>query len=172
MRLRDYPSERNRRTRILAPHADGTKHVEWRSVFAKKPMSRLVPIIVAAIVTLPAFAQSPNEVVKAYIQQAESEHPGFIPSVERGEILYRSTFAARGSKATSCMTCHTENPKAEGKTLAFKPISALAPVANPERLLDMDKVEKWMRRGCKDVLDRECSVQEKADVLSYLLSVR
>jgi len=47
-------------------------------------------------------------------------------------------------------------------------ISPLAPAANPQRFTDSRKVEKWFRRNCGDVLDRECTAQEKADVLAWL----
>ena len=37
---------------------------------------------------------------------------------------------------------------------------------------DTAKIEKWFKRNCKDVLERECSAAEKADVLSYLMGVK
>lgn len=52
-----------------------------------------------------------------------------------------------------------------------KPIDPLAPAANPERFTNPAKVEKWFKRNCKDVLKRECTPQEKGDVLTYLLSI-
>ena len=59
-----------------------------------------------------------------------------------------------------------------GKTRAHKSIEPLAPVANRERLTDPAKVEKWFKRNCKDVLARECTAQEKADFLAFLISVK
>lgn len=53
-----------------------------------------------------------------------------------------------------------------------KTIAPLAPAANPERFTDTAKVEKWFRRNCKDVLSRECTATEKADVLAYLTSLK
>ena len=35
-------------------------------------------------------------------------------------------------------------------------------------LTDVARVDKWFRRNCNDVLSRECSAAEKADVLAYL----
>ena len=35
-----------------------------------------------------------------------------------------------------------------------------------------NKVDKWFRRNCKDVLARECSAAEKADVLAWLISLK
>jgi len=51
-------------------------------------------------------------------------------------------------------------------------VQPLAPAANGQRFTDPAKVEKWFRRNCNDVLGRECSAAEKADVLSWLLSLK
>ena len=53
-----------------------------------------------------------------------------------------------------------------------KPISALAPAFNPERFSDAAKTEKWFRRNCRDVADRECTASEKADVLGWLMTLK
>ncbi|HET6787981.1 MAG TPA: DUF1924 domain-containing protein, partial [Aquabacterium sp.] len=53
-----------------------------------------------------------------------------------------------------------------------KVIGALAPAANTERFTNPSKVEKWFRRNCKDVLSRECSAAEKADVLAWLITLK
>ena len=53
-----------------------------------------------------------------------------------------------------------------------KPVTALAPAFNPERFSDPSKVEKRFRRNCNDVVGRECSAAEKADVLSWLTSLK
>jgi hypothetical protein len=53
-----------------------------------------------------------------------------------------------------------------------KAIEPLAPAANAKRFTDSAKAEKWFRRNCKDVLARECTAAEKADVLAWLISVR
>ncbi|MEG7525318.1 MAG: DUF1924 domain-containing protein [Chromatiales bacterium] len=51
-----------------------------------------------------------------------------------------------------------------------KVIEPLAPSVNPKRFTDQRKVEKWFIRNCKWTLGRECSSQEKGDLLVYLLS--
>ena len=40
------------------------------------------------------------------------------------------------------------------------------------RITDMNKVDNWFKRNCKDVLNRACTPQEKGDVLTYLLTIR
>jgi hypothetical protein len=53
-----------------------------------------------------------------------------------------------------------------------KPIAPLAPAAEPARFTVAAKTEKWFRRNCNDVLGRECSAGEKADVLAWLMGLR
>jgi hypothetical protein len=47
----------------------------------------------------------------------------------------------------------------------------MAPSVNPARFTNTSKVEKWFKRNCKDVLNRECTAQEKGDVITYLMSL-
>ncbi len=94
--------------------------------------------------------------------------PGFAGfSAERGAQFFR-----RPHGDWSCATCHTENPRQAGRhAVTGKAIEPMAPAFNPGRLTDPAKVEKWFRRNCKDVLSRECTAQEKGDVMVYLRSI-
>ncbi len=47
----------------------------------------------------------------------------------------------------------------------------LAPVADAARFTDVAEAEKWFKRNCNDALGRDCTAQEKGDVLTYLISV-
>ena len=70
-------------------------------------------------------------------------------------------------------SCHGASASQDGKHASTgKVIRPLAPGFNPERLTDPSKVEKWFKRNCKDVLERECSASEKADVMAWLISVK
>lgn len=96
---------------------------------------------------------------------------GASASADRGKELYLGKFT--GEKAESCSTCHTPDAKASGRhARTHKVIDPLAPSANPERFTDMAKVEKWFKRNCNEVLNRQCSAQEKADFTAYILSVK
>jgi hypothetical protein len=53
-----------------------------------------------------------------------------------------------------------------------KRVKPLAPAFNPKRFTKEEKVNKWFKRNCNDVLGRECTWQEKADVLAYLISLK
>ncbi len=50
-----------------------------------------------------------------------------------------------------------------------KPWHRLAPALDPERFTDTARSDKWFRHNCKDVLSRECTAAEKADVLAWLV---
>jgi cytochrome c peroxidase len=76
-----------------------------------------------------------------------------------------------GKPATpSCSTCHTTNPRGQGRTRVGKLIEPMAVSANPERFTDPAKVEKWFRRNCTSVLGRECTAEEKGNFITFMIS--
>ena len=82
-------------------------------------------------------------------------------------------FNATAVNDLSCASCHGVSPVLAGKHASTgKIIAPLAPMVNPERFSDSAKVEKWFRRNCKDVLNRECTPLEKADVVAYLKDLK
>ena len=105
---------------------------------------------------LPALEQS---------ARAAGNFSGF--SAERGAAFFRT----KGSD-WSCTTCHMADPRQPGRhTVTGKAIEPMATAVNPRRFTDVAKVEKWFKRNCNDVLDRECTAQEKGDVITYLRSL-
>jgi hypothetical protein len=85
----------------------------------------------------------------------------------------RAFFQGRHGGEWSCASCHGTPPTAQGKHASTgKAIAPLAPAFNPKAFTDTAKVDKWFRRNCKDVTSRECTAQEKADVLAWLLSLK
>ncbi len=90
-------------------------------------------------------------------------------SVERGKAF----FSKQHGKDISCTSCHGSVPTSAGKHLSTgKVLEPLAPAGNAKSLTDSAKVAKWFKRNCNDVLGRECSAQEKADVLAFLISLK
>jgi hypothetical protein len=88
---------------------------------------------------------------------------------DRGQQL----FTTRHGRDWSCASCHGAVPTQAGKHASTgKPIGPMAPAFNPERFTDAAKTEKWFRRNCNDVIGRECTAAEKADVLSWLLTLK
>ncbi|MBU3724719.1 MAG: DUF1924 domain-containing protein [Burkholderiaceae bacterium] len=85
----------------------------------------------------------------------------------------KAFFLAKHGKDLSCASCHSESPLGSGKHASTgKAIAPLAPAANPESLTDTARINKWFRRNCNDVLARECTPQEKADVIAFLSSLK
>ena len=131
-------------------------------------MKLLLPSHLAAaavlFITAGAHALPPTEMLQTYSAQA-----GAAARPEQG----RQFFDARHGREWSFSSCHGAVPTQLGRHAATgRPIGALAPAANAQRFTDPAKTEKWFRRNCNDVLGRECSAAEKADVLSWLLTLQ
>ncbi|NDP48463.1 MAG: DUF1924 domain-containing protein [Sulfuriferula multivorans] len=126
--------------------------------------------MLALVSTGVAAADTPTTLMAHFAQKTGS--PVSALSAARGETLYRSEHPGRAGTSVSCASCHTANPKHPGRTRVNKRIEPLAPAANPERFTDVAKVEKWFRRNCMDVLQRECNAQEKGDFVAWLSQIK
>ncbi|GKT12318.1 MAG: hypothetical protein ISEC1_P1296 [Thiomicrorhabdus sp.] len=117
------------------------------------------------IITNTATAGMADTMINEYIQQ------GAKPSAEAGKALWNREFihAKSKGKAHRCASCHTNNLTKIGKHFRTgKLIEPMAPSINSERFTERKKINKWFKRNCKWTVGRECTVQEKADVLVYL----
>lgn len=111
-----------------------------------------------------AYSATPAELLSQYARQA-----GRPPVAARGQQF----FTNKHGHDWSCASCHGAVPRQAGRHAATgKSIGPLAPALNPERFTDPKKVEKWFRRNCNDVVGRECTADEKADVLSWLATLK
>jgi mono/diheme cytochrome c family protein len=120
--------------------------------------------------TVALAAETPASLMARYAQEAGI--PVSALSAARGAALYRTDHSGRNGQPVSCAACHTDSPKQAGQTRVGKRIEPLAPAANRDRFTDAAKVEKWFRRNCQDVLQRECSAQEKGDFIFWLSQVK
>lgn len=130
------------------------------------------PLCAAGMLSLALFVQAPAHA-------ADTSAPEQLKrwSVEAGKPgnadTGRQFFNTRHGAEWSCASCHNTPPTTEGKHASTgKAIAPMAPAFNPKGFTDTAKVDKWFRRNCKDVLSRECSATEKADVLAYLISLK
>lgn len=90
---------------------------------------------------------------------------------ERGDKDWTKEVKNENGDMMSCTTCHTSDLTKEGKHhKTGKLIKPMAPSVNAERFTDAKKIEKWLKRNCNDVWSRECTAQEKGDILKFLLS--
>ncbi len=106
-----------------------------------------------------------QKVLDHYKQQAKAPF-----SAERGKALFLAKHKGGKPETPSCTTCHTDSPFKTGRTRVGKDIAPMALSRTPDRYSDLKKVEKWFRRNCRSVLGRECTVQEKGDFLTYMMS--
>ena len=122
-------------------------------------LAALFPVLALATYTL--AAAGPVEHLDTYRHQGVEQ-----TDAARGRQLWYATDGGR-----SCTSCHGEAPAAAGKhDKTGKAIEPMAPSVNPRRYRDGRKIEKWFLRNCKWTYGRECSPQEKADILTWLAS--
>ena len=121
-------------------------------------------VLAGAAVMSTAQAATPAELLAGYTAQAA------VPALPaRGQQWFTSTHG----RDWSCSSCHGAVPTQTGKHASTgKPIEALAPAFNSQRFTDAAKAEKWFRRNCNDVVGRECSAAEKADLVAWLLTLK
>lgn len=111
-----------------------------------------------------ASSATPIDLLVAYSAQA-----GSAPEPARGQRFFTTSHG----REWRCASCHGAVPNQAGRHAATaKSIAPLAPAFNPERFTDPARAEKWFRRNCNDVMGRECTAAEKADVLSWLITIK
>ncbi len=118
----------------------------------------------AVLVWMPAIVHSAEveSLLDKYRQQGVEQF-----SAIKGETRWNLVNAENSGR--SCSDCHGSNLALVGKhAKTGKRIEPMAPSANPKRLTDMAKIEKWFRRNCKWTLGRACTPQEKGDFLVFL----
>ena len=113
-----------------------------------------------------ALADTPSDLLAHFKTEAQGQPAG---DVGRGQVFFNKTHG----NEWKCASCHGAVPTGKGEhAMTHKVIEPMAPAFNAQRFTDLAKSEKWFRRNCKDVLARECSAAEKADVLAWLLSLK
>lgn len=134
--------------------------------FSSKKTSFLVQslLAIACMASANVWALDAASQMAVFAQEAKT-----TPSAAKGETFFNTKHGGEWS----CSSCHGTPPTGEGKHASTsKPISALAPAITPTRFTDQAKSDKWFKRNCNDVMKRECTAGEKADVLAYLISLK
>jgi uncharacterized protein DUF1924 len=138
-------------------------------------MKTRISLYLAAAVFAASFAGNivnaaqPNAEVKALLDSYKKEAGAQAFSAEEGRKFFNSKHSTKNEQR-SCTTCHTTDPRQPGKTVVGKVIEPLAPSVNKERFTDPKKIEKWFKRNCTWVLDRECTAKEKGDYITFMMS--
>jgi len=134
----------------------------------RHPRAAQVAIVLALLlVVLPACADPVGELLQQYRAQGASNF-----TAAAGSELWEKPFQdPKSAEPRRCSTCHSADLKRVGKhATTGKAIEPLAPSVNRERLTDRAKIEKWLSRNCKWTMGRECTPQEKGDVLVMIKS--
>lgn len=153
----------------------------------------------AALCLLPTAlagaADTPEGLLERYAQVAKAADPTFAGfSAERGHAFYLTKHPLTGVGAVSCSSCHRKDPReqirahrvdilcrachvindeehpnpSEAKKRFIEPFT---PGANAQRFRDLAHIEKYFRTNCLMLLKRECTAQEKGDLIAWLLTI-
>jgi hypothetical protein len=119
-------------------------------------------VVLGSLVILTSNVQAaanPQAHIDGYKQQGVTQI-----NIENGRQLFNSTVGDR-----SCTNCHGTDLTMNGKhKKTGKVIKPMALSVNPGRFQKSKKIEKWFLRNCKWTFNRTCTIQEKADILSWL----
>ena len=119
--------------------------------------------------SIPAQAGVVDDLLKSYEAEGASNF-----SADNGKAIWNKEYPApdkSGTPTRRCATCHTEDLRNTGKhAKTGKLIEPMAPSENPERLTDLKQINKWFKRNCKWTMGRECTPQEKGDLLMFIRS--
>jgi len=115
------------------------------------------------------FAQAETSTVKNLLA-VYSTQGVTTADAQQGRALWQKTFTGKADfPSRSCASCHTKDLTQTGKHIKTnKPIKPMAPSVNPQRLTSVKKINKWFKRNCKWTMGRECTAQEKSDILVYI----
>lgn len=125
-------------------------------------------IFLCSFIVIPVAQATPA--TDALMHKYKSEGAGNFDAELGKKDWFREVKSDDGEKQ-SCISCHTSDLSKTGKhQKTQKIIQPMFASFNAERYTDENKIEKWFKRNCKDVWGRECTAQEKGNILKYLLS--
>jgi hypothetical protein len=115
-------------------------------------------------------AETPAALMDGYVREAMQNTPDFVPSAERGQRFFSRDWGV-SRKMPKCESCHGSDLTKDGKhVITGKGIAPMSPSANAKRFTSLSKSEKWFGRNCKEVVGRECTAAEKADLIKFFIN--
>lgn len=106
------------------------------------------PIFLSLLLACNASAaETPEQILESYAADAARRTPGFKPNAGLGEFIH-----------------------IRARAINSRGIRPLATAAGANLSVDPARVEQRFTCDCMEVLGRECSAGEKADLLAYLTS--
>ena len=135
-----------------------------------QPLGRhavLIPVVAALVGAAGPSLASPQSLLATY--EAAGAGPFSATAGERAWTDEHRPPGANGQR--NCATCHGTDLRKPGRhATTGKVIEPLAVSANPARLSDPKKTERWLTRNCRWTLGRECTPQEKGDFVRLIES--
>lgn len=129
-------------------------------------MRKLLMTVAMLAVALPGIAADSFEPAGLAAYQREAGSKG---DAKRGNDFWHASHQDSDGKTVNCASCHGDDLSKPGKhNKSGKVIEPMSRRVNKDRYTDAEKVEKWFKRNCKQVLQRECTAAEKSDVLLFL----
>lgn len=159
-------------------------------------MKRFAAVLAFSLCSAYSFADTPEQILERYAGLARHEDPAFAGfSAEHGHELYFQKRVLPVVGAINCASCHMADPREQiiahkskvlcrqchvindsehphPKDAKLRKILPLAPSANPKRLTNFEHVEEFLKPNCEMVIGRECTTQEKGDIIAWLISVK
>jgi len=125
-----------------------------------------IGIIFMLLLAQPAMAA---DVVEDLLNGYRSEGAGPFDAAAGRTLWQQQHPQAKLGQQVSCASCHSTDLTQTGKHIKTgKLIEPLAVRANPDRLTDAVKIEKWFNRNCNWTYGRACTAQEKGDFLLFI----
>ncbi len=136
--------------------------------FIKKLSYSGYGILFAMLVYMPSSSAGENAIstlLKAYLAEGISSF-----NARKGQALWQQVHLnMKTGQKRSCTDCHGKDIKQAGKyQRSGIKIEPMAPSVNPKRLQDVKKIEKWLKHNCEWTFGRDCTLQEKANLLTFL----
>ena len=132
-------------------------------------MHRLISLIILITIMASPMAMA-SPATDTLLSKYKSEGVSKIDS-QKGKTDWTKESKGEDGEPISCSTCHGSDITKAGKhRKTHKVIEPMSIRVNPERFTDEKKIEKWFKRNCNDTWGRECTSQEKADFLTFLLA--
>lgn len=137
-------------------------------------MRKIVLLALTGLISVSAHADviTAQQAASDYGIFAKKLNPDVVLSAEAGRTFYTKKVLVAG-KDLSCSTCHTDDPTKDGKhSVTGNAIKPMAPSVNPKRFSDINKSERKFSDHCKDLYGKNCSPQDKANFVTYLLTFK
>jgi len=129
----------------------------------------LISFITTFLIMQTSFVRAEDNAINI-LEKSYQDQGAKSGNAQSGEKLWNKTFSGKAPfTERSCKSCHTENLKNNGEHIRTgKALKPLAPSINSVSLSKAKKIKKWFKRNCKWTTGKECSAQDKADILAFI----